>query len=331
MMLCIAVTALAGVEVESSLQPTEPRCQYLADPLGIDARQPTLSWKLAPTDPKARNLAQTAYRIVVASEKKLLTTGSADLWDTGKVEGRETTGLEYGGKPLHTGMTCWWQVRVWDQAGRMSNWSSPATWSMGIMEPQSWRAKWIGYDSPADHAHRDVPEGGLVLPPPRFLRHEFSVDKPVKRATAYCSALGLFELRVNGNRASEDLFMPGWTDYEKRVYYRTYDVSKLIRRGSNVVGAMLGDGWYAVRGFGHNREHYGRHTRFLGEIVLEYADGTSEVVATSPDWQANTGPILESDFLWVSPTTPAEKCPAGTPQASTLKAGNPSTLRNKFM
>jgi len=138
----------------------------------------------------------------------------------------------------------------------------------------------------------------LVLPRPSYLRKDFRVEKPVKRASLYTTALGIHDVHVNGARVAEDLFNPGWTDYTKRVYYRTYDVTPLVRPGDNALGAILADGWYSgYVGFGKIRDHYGKKTRLKAQLVVEYADGSTDVVATGPDWKAAVGPIREADFL----------------------------------
>lgn len=136
------------------------------------------------------------------------------------------------------------------------------------------------------------------LPPAVFLRQDFRTDKPVTRATLYASALGLVEMHLNGQRVSDDFFTPGWTDYKKRVYYRAYDVTRLVHRGGNALGAVLADGWYSgYIGYRGDREHYGKQPRVRAQLHLEYADGTAADVGTGPGWQAATGPILEADFL----------------------------------
>ncbi|MBX3120494.1 MAG: glycoside hydrolase family 78 protein [Fimbriimonadaceae bacterium] len=138
----------------------------------------------------------------------------------------------------------------------------------------------------------------LHLPPPRLLRHEFSLNKPVKRAILYGSALGLLDLRLNGKAVTDELFMPGWTDYTKRVYARGYDVTKALKQGNNAVGVVLGDGWYSgYVGYGGRRNHYGTKTRALVQLNVEYTDGTTQTIASGPDWKASTGPTLEGDFL----------------------------------
>jgi alpha-L-rhamnosidase len=145
---------------------------------------------------------------------------------------------------------------------------------------------------------RYVSDRALVLPRPRYLNKDISVAKPIRRATLYVGALGLCEIFLDGRRISEDYFIPGWTDYSRRVYYRTYDVSHQIHEGMNSLGVILADGWYSgYLGYALVRDHYGRNPRVLLQLDIEHQDGTHTVVGTGSDWRASTGPIREADFL----------------------------------
>lgn len=138
----------------------------------------------------------------------------------------------------------------------------------------------------------------LLLPPPPYLRTEFSVSKKIKRATLYATALGLVDLHLNGQMVSNDRFTPGWTDYNKRVHYRAYDVTKLMQTGRNALGAVLADGWYSgYIGWGQIRDHYGKKPRMRAQLQIDYEDGSNEIIASGPDWKASTGPIESADFL----------------------------------
>ncbi len=266
------------------------RCEYLKDPLGIDTTKPRLSWVL---ESDQRGQKQKAYRVLVASSEKNLSDDIGDLWDSGRVESDETAHILYAGKSLKSRMYCYWKVCVWDRNGQTSSWSQPAIWSMGLLKEADWKAQWIGFDEP-----RKGLSGDPLLPPVRYLRKDFESGKPVRRATLYVTALGLYEVHINGHRIGEDYLAPCWTDYNKRVYYNTYDVTDTVNQGVNAIGAMLGDGWYSGHiGYGHKRDHYGSKTRLRAQLVLDYEDGTSEVVATDRRWKASTGPLLEADFL----------------------------------
>ena len=206
------------------LIPSDPRCEYRENPMGIDVTAPRLSWIV---ESSQRGQKQTAYHVLVAGDLANLRQDQGELWDSGKVESDETVAIVYGGKPLRSHQRCYWKVRVWDKDGTVSTWSKPAFWSMGLLEPGDWRgADWIGSDK-----SRQNP----ILPPPAYLRTTFPVAKTVRRATLYATALGIFDVHLNGDRVSDDYFNPGWTDYTKRVYYRAFDVTSQVRMGDNAL------------------------------------------------------------------------------------------------
>lgn len=302
--LCAAPAHGAGEE--AGLRPAYLRCEYKVNPLGLDERQPRLSWIV---ESARRAQAQTAYQILAATSEEALKANQADLWDTGKVASDETTAILYGGKPLAAHQRVFWKVRVWGTDGKESPWSRPAIWSMGLLDPADWKAEWIGYDKerpqvPAESlagqkvGGNDRQDAPLFLAPVPHLRTTFKVEKPVKHAALHFSALGLADMRLNGKAVNAEFFAPGWTDYAKRAYYKTYDVTALIKQGENALGAQLADGWYSgYVGWGRLRNHYGDKPRLRAQLHLEYADGTSQEIASGPEWKASTGAIREADFL----------------------------------
>ena len=277
---------------QASIAPNYLRCEYRVDPLGIDVKQPRLSWMINSIDRDAR---QTAWQIMVASSLDKLNSDEADLWDSGKVMSDETAQIVYDGTPLTSRMQCWWKVRSWDSDDKSSIWSVPAFWSMGLLDKGDWKAEWIGRKLEGDPAKAPELAPG---PPAPYIRKEFTVDKPVKRATVYVTARGLFELHLNGEKVSEDVFAPEWTDYDRRIQYRTYDVTDMIQQGANAAGAMLGDGWYAgYIGWRKTRGHYGFQTSLLLQMEVEYTDGSVATILSNGDWRTSEGPIRASDLM----------------------------------
>ena len=448
----------------SSVKVKELRCEYHINPAAIDIVNPRLSWILESNE---RGQIQTAYQVVAASSEENLRKNKGDLWDSGKVKSNQGSGVVYEGRQLKSRMRCCWKVRTWDKANKASTWSEPASWAMGLLAPEDWQGKWIGYDAESPYQEKpdslsiggckwiwfaegepqksapvgtcffrrkfetdpdkkikqgrlvlvvdneaavfvngqeagkarewrnttilnisdklrtgtntlaiaaintgesdnpagiagkllieyetgeeanavrhpqadilmdslwkasnieqegwqgcnfddagwsdakeiavigDQPwgtpgESRLVLPALPYLRKTFSVDKTVERAIVYVSALGLYELHINGKRAGEDYFTPGWTDYNKRVYYQSYDVTELLATGENAIGAILADGWFAgYLGGRLRREHYGSEPRLLVQLEIEFADGSRKTIATNESWKASYGPHLEADF-----------------------------------
>ncbi|MCP4261353.1 MAG: family 78 glycoside hydrolase catalytic domain [Planctomycetes bacterium] len=273
------------------------RCEYRVNPLGIDIVKPRLSWMM---DSNQRDQMQSAYQILVADSDEKLRRNQGELWDSGKVASGQSHQVVYEGESLKSRMRCFWKVRVWDKEGKASAWSKPAMWTVGLLNPRDWQAKWIGYDKELqDSANKGKADpNALVLPPPPYLRRAFWVGQSIKRAVVYASALGLYELHINGKRIGEDYFTPGWTDYPTRIYYQTYEVTDFVKKGSNAIGAILADGWYAgYLGFGKKREHYGNTPRLFVQLEIEYEDGYIQKVVTNGTWKARYGPLIESDFL----------------------------------
>jgi len=258
-------------------------CEHLENPLGIDCVTPRLSWRLADERPGAR---QTAYRIVAASSLQKLTE-KPDLWDSGEVESSATLDIPYGGKRLRSRSQVWWQVQVRDHRGKPGGWSEPACFEVGLLRKTDWQASWIG--RPAD---RKTGSG-----PSPWLRREFRLDGEVRQARLHVTALGIYEMYLNGQRVGDEVFAPGWTDYAKRLQVSTHDVTGLLRSGDNAIGGVLADGWYAGNLIWNgNRCSYGNQLGLLAQLEVEYADGRRETIGTDGDWVTAEGPILEADF-----------------------------------
>lgn len=455
---CWLWVGLAARGAESPAKPEYLRCEYLVDPLGIEVTQPRLSWEIH--DPR-RGAVQTAYEILVASSLEKLAANQADLWHSGKVASDQSSHVVYAGKPLRSRMRCSWKVRIWDAENKPSAYSQPATWSMGLLEPDDVKGKWIGLDGPMIHPDKGPPitfegckwiwsqepgpgarekapqgprffRGHVTIPQDRTIREarllisaddrfelfvngkpagagvawdrpqiaeitnhltpgenllaiavtnasegpaglvgklvvtldqgpplvqrideswkvgptaaagwnrpsfddsawpaavaiaamgdkpwgpleakgmdvlgcplfrkEFTPHKPVRRATLYASALGNYDLFLNGRRVADEYFNPGWTDYNIRVYYNTYDVTGLVRQdGPNAIGAVLAAGWYAgAIGWKADRFIYGARPRLFVQLELEAEDGSIQTIATDQSWKTAWGPYLEGEFL----------------------------------
>ncbi|MBB6635083.1 alpha-L-rhamnosidase [Cohnella thailandensis] len=259
------------------------RTEYMVNPLGLDERTPRFFWKLQSND---RDASQSAYRILVASSPEALGRDEGELWDSGKVASDRTAHVAYEGKPLQSEGKYYWKVRSWNRGGIASDWSEINYWTMGLLSREEWKGAWIGRKA----------EPNVELQPSPYVRKEFRVEGDIRRATVYATALGLYELRVNG-RTIGDKFAPGFTDYDKRVQTQTFDVTPWLTEGDNAIGAVLGDGWYSgTVGFLGNHV-YGERPFFLLQMNIEYADGRRESVATDGSWRTAKGPIVYSDMI----------------------------------
>ncbi|MCS7471310.1 glycoside hydrolase family 78 protein [Stieleria sp. ICT_E10.1] len=286
----------------SAIEPVHLRCEYIENPVGLDITKPRLSWQVTSI---RRGQSQSAYRVIVSSTPENLAGDKGDLWDSGKVVSDQTLFVDYAGQPLESRQQCFWKVHVWGTDQPTPTTSQAASWSMGLLDDSDWSAQYISFrdDSPI---HKNVDE--LHLPAARQYRKEFSAAKQVKRATIYATALGIYELHLNGTRVGDALFAPGWTDYRQRAYYNTYDVTDLVRSGDNAIGAWVADGWYSgYVGFGlltgmgtekTGRAIYGKTPSLMSQLEIEYTDGTSQIVATDASWKVTgDGPIQQADLL----------------------------------
>ena len=258
--------------------PGKLRTEYLVNPLGLDCLKPRFSWLMVDDRRGAR---QSAWQVRV-------TTGMATVWDSGKVETADTSQIEYAGRRLKSRQRYTWQVRVWDAQGFESPWSDPAWFELGVLDQAEWSAAWI---------RPDETEVAEPCRPAPYLRTEFQVETGVRRARVYVSALGWYELHLNGQRVGEDCFTPGWTDYHVRVTYQAYDVTALLRPGANALGAILANGWYAGYMSWQNRKQaYGQVPHLFAQLVTELENGRTSTVVSDGTWKWRTGPIRAADF-----------------------------------
>jgi len=441
---------LTGAASRGSVEVYDLRCEQLKNPQGIDAHSPRLSWKLQSVEPAQ---TQHAFQILVSTTKAKLEAGEGDLWDSGQVESSQSVLVSYAGRPLNSFHDCYWKVRVWSEPSTVSKWSAPARWSMGVLQPDEWRGKWIGWDEPdvvknltdtswiwlsdgnpaasapvetnwfrkeislpadrtirqaifeytgddecrgwldefdlgARNNHRSVkwndlttrlhpgqtyvfglvgrntgkapsPAGvigqliiefdtgepmvirtddnwkvskeyqpgwnqvgfddtkwrrpAIIGPaecqpwgapktaedrrfPARWLRKEFAAEKPLKQATVYFSGLGSSELYLNGKKVGDAVLSPAVAQYNKRVFYVTYDVTEQIKRGENAMGVVLGGGRFASdRSKIYTGTVNAGWPKLLLQLRLEFADGTIQEIVSDASWKLTTdGPILSS-------------------------------------
>lgn len=278
------------VPVAASLSITDLRCERQHNPLGIDSPAPRLSWVLTSS---TRGRHQTAYRILVSSSAQAMAQDRGDLWDSGKVTTAETVNVSYAGRALCSGQVCHWKVRAWDEHDQATEWSQPATWEVALLSTNDWKATWLndGKTNPPTDVSMLNPD-----PAPLF-RKEFTLSKPVRRARLHITGLGYYEASLNGIRVGDHVLDPGWTAYDHRILYSTYDVTVAVQEGANCLGVTVGNGWYnplPLRLWGNlnlrDNLPIGR-PRFIARLTFDYTDGTTSAIVSDQSWKTTEGPV----------------------------------------
>ncbi len=283
------------------------RCEYKQNPTGVDVSNPKLSWEL---QSQQKNILQTAYRILVSDDSLLLQKNNTAVWDSKKINSNSSIQVEYRGKALQPVKKYFWKVMVWDNKGNQSPWSNTAQWQMGLLNPADpiairWKnAKWIAYEKLPD-SNKIVPfahgkgkkEWGPrndILP---LLRKNFTINKPVKNATAFICGLGQFEMSLNGEKIADHFLDPGWTQYSKHALYVSFDISKQVKQGENTVGVMLGNGFFYIPGERYRKltGAYG-YPEMIALLVIEYADGSIENIISDESWKTAPSPVIFSSI-----------------------------------
>lgn len=274
------------------------RVNHLPEPRGVDDAHPRLSWRIVGEED---GLKQDAYQVLVASSPALLDPDKADLWNSGRIETSESA-IIYNGRELPPSAWAHWTVRTW-HGDTPSHWAEATRFLTARIGSQP-TAPYISFKDETPF-HKD--RGKLHLPPARYYRTTFQPGKKVVSAVAHGSALGIYELHLNDHKVCDAYFAPGWTNYRKRAYYNTYDLTPLMQEGENAIGARVADGWYAgyvgygkLVGYGPHktgRNIYGKTPALMVELHLTYEDGSTEVITTDASWKTTTGPELEADLL----------------------------------
>jgi alpha-L-rhamnosidase len=284
----------------ADISPADLRVEWRRGPIGIDTRRPRLTWKLA-SAPGVHGVRQSACQAILASSAEAVHACQGDIWNSGVLETAELRAVPGRDLDLESHTPYWCAVRTWDGHGRDSGFTRPVRFLTGLMSPLDWRAAWIS-DGP-DWPHPSEPPPAInhspAAPPRRMplFRQELRIDRPLARAVVSICGLGQYELRINGRRASPGWLNPGWTNYRRTVLYDTFEVTSLLSQGPNVLGVMLGNGFFNVE------KYPGRYTKLVGtfgrprlilQLTLFFADGSREVVLSDASWRTSAGPITLS-------------------------------------
>lgn len=259
---------------------SQVRIEHGREASGIGTNRPRLSWMVKT---EIGGWQQAGYEIEAYDEDGKLCN------QTGRVESNQSVLVDWPLEPLASRERITVRVRVWDADGQLSDWSESTHIEAGLLSTEDWTARIVTSDWEQDLMRAE---------PAPLLRREFDVHAQVKSARLYITALGVYEAQLNGIVVGDHVMAPGWTSYHHRLRYQTFDVTGLVHKGRNALGAMLGDGWFRGRlSFGGGRRNlYGERVALLAQLEITYVDGTTEKIITDKSWRATTGPILASDI-----------------------------------
>lgn len=281
---------LMSLNLAAQVVPSSLLCERLSNPVSIGTANPRFSWTIESSE---RGITQSAYRIIVASSLEKLAANEADLWDSGIVLSEESSLVSYQGNILKSRTGCFWKVKVW-YGDKESEWSVPASFSIGFLKYKDWSARWIGFDRAFSWDREDK----FSRLSARYFRKEFITSKEIKSAKVYIIGLGLYELFINGKKVGDQVLAPSPTDYNKNVKYNVFDVSDYISSGENAIGAVLGNGRYytmrqaekpyKIKTFGY--------PKMLLQLEIVYSDGSKEIIKTDNSWKGTAnGPIIANN------------------------------------
>ncbi len=258
-------------------------CEYEENPVGVGTRHPALGWQITGDPDRA---VETGYRLVAAEDRAF----TQILWDTGRREDGSSVCIIYDGLPLRPASVYYWKVQLWDRDGEEGPFSEVQRFVTSLFPDEDmWEGKWITGES----------EGDFLTSPGRYLKKEFELPPGiVDHGYLFATAHGIYEARVNGQRAGDGVLTPGWTEYKKRLQFQMYDIKDFLREGTNTICAHVGPGWYKgdLAGWIHLRGVYGHVTGFNAMLLISYKDGRKIRIITDRTWQWRYSPAVYSEI-----------------------------------
>ena len=298
--------------IDSTVVVSRLKINHTNETLGIGTPRPLLTWQVETAIPSWR---QAGYEVIAnaVSSNLVSDTELVETSSTGYLKSGQSVLVAWPFAPLISRQKIAIKVKVWGEDGSESAWSEPAQIEMGLLDESDWRASFI---TPG------LAEDTNIDNPSPYLRHEFDLHDNIASARLYISALGVYEAYLNGAAIGDQILSPGWTVYDQRLRYQTFDITAMLKPGRNAIGAILGDGWYRGRiGFnGGKRNIWGDKLALLAQLEVTYQDGSTATIVSDQNWQAATGAIL-SNSLYDGETYDSRLEPAGWNQAGFAAAG----------
>jgi alpha-L-rhamnosidase len=278
-LILIFMTVVSCSENSDHFTAGNLKCEYLLNPLGIDAKNPRFTWQMIDDRMGA---TQTGCQVFVGTDSSEVAEGKGNIWNSGRIK-TQVPYLKYSGKSLDPCMKYFWSVVIWDKKMAHSPVSPAVSFETGMIENKNWQGSWIS-DS------RDI-----NLKPAPIFRKSFTVEKKIKSARAYIAVAGLYELYINGELSGNHRLDPAYTRFDRRTLYVVHDVTRMLNGGENVIGVLLGNGWYnhqstAVWYF--DKAPWRARPKFCLDLVITFDDGSKTTIRSGSDWKSSLSPVI---------------------------------------
>ena len=277
LLFLLSLTNLEAQNSKIAPKPATLKCEYLTNPIGIDAPHPRLTWQLADSRQGAK---QIAYQITIGTDSLAVSRGQGNSWQTNKINSSINL-ITYQGKALQPFTKYYWSLSLWDTSGKETT-AATASFETGMLQMKNWKGTWIS-------------DGGDIhTKPAPYFRKTFETTKKITSARAYIAAAGLYELYINGQRIGDHRLDPMYTRFDRRNLYITYDVTAQLQNGKNAIGVVLGNGWYNFQSIGvwdFERAPWRNRPAFCLDVRITYDDGSVETITSDKSWKTSSGPI----------------------------------------
>lgn len=266
-----------------SVTISDLQCEYLKSPINIDEQNPRFIWTYQSDN---GDFVQKAYKLDMAVSKQALEEGIF-FWTSGKIPSNINRAEYTGEKSLSSHTKYYWRVTSWNHKENILV-SAVDSFETSMMHTSDWIAQWI------------TDKNDKTFGPAPMFRKTFDIEKEIESAKLYISAAAYYLLYVNGEAPNDMKLDPGYTHYDKRNLYSTIDITESLRKGSNVVATVLGNGFFnadaPVATWDFEKAQWRDRAKMIMEIHVKYIDGSSFIIPTDDTWKTSIGPHIYNNI-----------------------------------
>lgn len=264
------------------------RCEYQAAPMGIDSPAPRFTWNYTTSNEDETEFSQNSYQLCIATREQDLGNSSENSWQSDTIYSGIPYAIYQGAKKLKPRTHYYWQVTAWDKTGNHKITSPISSFETAQINQSDWTGVWI-----TDNHDKDYPSAPM-------LRKSFTTQEKIQQARLYVSAAAYYKMTLNGQPVTSSHLNPGFTHYDKRNLYNTYDVTSLLHTGENVLSAVLGNGFYneaaPVATWSYEQARWRNRPRMICEMHISYTNGEEQIITSDSSWKTATGPYAQNNI-----------------------------------